>query len=99
MIIVIGGVTVRPETLDEALALSKQHVKRSRQEAGCVSHQVTLDAEEPNRLVFVERWQDMDALQQHFQVPASSDFVTAIADMATSGPEMHLYESSEIPRH
>ena len=35
----------RPDTLDALLAASLEHVHRSRTEPGCLSHEVTIDAE------------------------------------------------------
>lgn len=99
MIIVLGSVTVRADAIDEALELSKQHVLRSQLETGCISHEVNIDSDNPNRLVFVERWETMSALDQHFQVPESGEFIIAMADLATTAPQMNLYESSEIQRH
>ena len=62
-------IIVRAEQVDEALRLSRQHVERSRAEPGCIAHAVHRDAENPLRLVFVEKWVDMAALQLHFCVP------------------------------
>ncbi|NKB35499.1 MAG: antibiotic biosynthesis monooxygenase [Pseudomonadales bacterium] len=99
MIIVIGSVTVREEALEDALELSLEHVKRSRQEPGCISHAVHIDSEDSNRLVFVERWEDMEHLEQHFRVPDSSEFVQNMATLATVAPTMELYQSDAIQRH
>ncbi|MFK7862786.1 MAG: putative quinol monooxygenase [Pseudohongiellaceae bacterium] len=99
MIVVIGSVTIREESQAEALQHSKVHVSRSRLEPGCISHDVTIDADNPNRLVFVERWQTMEDLEQHFQVPESSEFVALIAKLATIAPSMQLYISEEVKRH
>ncbi|MDD9889876.1 MAG: putative quinol monooxygenase [Gammaproteobacteria bacterium] len=99
MIIVIGSVTVRADALAEALKLSQEHVERSRQEPGCISHGVNVDNEDPNRLVFIERWQDMEHLEQHFRVPESGEFVQQMAALATVAPTMDLYQSNVIQRH
>ncbi len=99
MIIVIGSVTVSADGLADALRLSQEHVDRSRLEPGCISHDIYQDAEDPRRLAFVERWETMAALEQHFQVPESGLFITTIADLATVAPAINLYESSEIVRH
>ena len=40
MILVIGSVVAQPTRIAEALALSREHVARSRLEPGCVSHAV-----------------------------------------------------------
>jgi quinol monooxygenase YgiN len=52
MIIITGSVTGTPETIDELLAASLEHVRRSRAEPGCISHAVHRDVENPLRLVF-----------------------------------------------
>ena len=56
MILVLGRVQVRDGMLDQAIAVSIEHVNRSRLEPGCVSHSVNQDAENSNLLVFVEQW-------------------------------------------
>ena len=63
MILVIGHALAKPDTLQAMLAISTEHVQRSRAEPGCISHEVTTDALLPLRLTFVERWSDMAALQ------------------------------------
>ena len=99
MIIVLGSVTVREDTLEQALTLSHSHVARSRSEAGCISHNVNIDGENANRLVFVEQWQDMASLEKHFQVPESGEFVQAMAKLAEVAPELKIYQADEITRH
>ena len=76
-VVVTGSIQARPERIDELLALSLEHVRRSRTEPGCLSHAVHRDVEDPLRLVFVEEWADRAALLAHFAVPASRAFVKA----------------------
>ncbi|GJM37709.1 MAG: hypothetical protein DHS20C19_10760 [Acidimicrobiales bacterium] len=93
MILVIGDVTLSPGSLDEALALSREHVARSRAEPGCISHDVHVHADDPNRIVFVERWADQAALDTHFGVDASRDFARALTSLAAQAPRMDVYET------
>ena len=93
MILVLGSVLIREGRYEEALALSREHVARSRGEPGCVAHAVHQDAENPLRLVFVEQWSDMAALGAHFKVPASGMFVKAIGALASAPPEMAIYDA------
>lgn len=94
MIIVTGSVVVRPEALDEAVAVSLAHVRRSRTEPGCLLHSVHHDVEDPNRLVFLEQWTDRTALDAHFVVPASLEFVTRLSALATEPPTMEIHETA-----
>jgi len=96
MVIVLASVMLKPGQVDEALALSQQHVARSRAEPGCLSHAVHRDSEGTQRIVFVERWADRAALMAHFQVPASRQFVKALSALASAPPQMTLYEASEF---
>lgn len=94
MIIVLGSIVTRPDTFEQALALSQAHVHRSRAEPGCIAHAVHRDTENPLRLVFVEEWADPAALQQHFRLPASREFVKVVTALAAEAPRMAVYEAS-----
>ena len=97
MIIVLGSVQVLEARFSDALAVSQEHVQRSRLEPGCIEHGVSIDPNEPNRLVFVERWADMTSLKAHFAVPASRAFVKAIASYANAPPSISIYQADEVP--
>jgi quinol monooxygenase YgiN len=97
MIIVLGSAIAQPGHFDEALALSEAHVARSRKEPGCMAHAVHVDTENPLRLVFVEQWADMAALQAHFKVPESRAFGKALASLSSQPPDIALYDASALP--
>jgi quinol monooxygenase YgiN len=92
VIIVTGTVRARPETLDQILALSLEHVRRSRTEPGCLLHSVHQDVEDPLLVGFLEHWEDRAALDGHFRVAASGDFVTAVTGLAAEPPAMAIHE-------
>ena len=97
MIIITGGAAIKPGHLAEALALGVEHSARSRAEPGCIAHNCHVDAEDPNRIVFVELWADMAAVQVHFAVPESGAFVRQLGAMAVGRPEMRIFEATELP--
>ena len=96
MVIVTGSVLAKTDSLNELLAISLEHVRRSRSEPGCVAHAVHQDAENPLHLVFVEEWSDRIALAAHFAEPASRAFVKAASKLAAEPPKMNIYEASTI---
>lgn len=96
MILITGSARVRPEHREAALALGIEHSSRSRREPGCVAHNCHVDAEDPDRIVFVEEWADMTAVQTHFAVPESGEFVRRIAAMALERPMIRIFEAQEI---
>ncbi|MFY9932733.1 MAG: putative quinol monooxygenase [Streptosporangiaceae bacterium] len=88
-----ASVQARPDSIYHVLALSIAHVRRSRQEPGCVAHAVHRDCEDALRLVFFEHWADADALRAHFRMPASGAFVQEVSVLAASPPEISIYEA------
>ena len=96
MIIITGGIAMKPGHRDKAIALGTKHSARSRAEPGCIAHNVHVDAEDADRLVFVELWESMDAVQAHFAVPESGKFVRDLAALADGEPRMRIYRASEI---
>ena len=69
---------------------------RSRLEAGCIFHAVSQDAEDPLRLVFVDRWADQTAIKAHFGVPESRAFGKALFKLAAQPPQMEVFEGQEV---
>lgn len=96
MIVVTGTISAKPESLEEVLAMSLEHVRRSRLEPGCLLHSVHRDVEDPNRLVFLEHWADRDALLTHFAVPASRAFGKAAEQLSSERSTMTVYDAEPI---
>lgn len=94
VLIVTGSVTARPDTIDKLVAISLEHVRRSRDEPGCLLHSVHRDVEDDLRLVFLEHWADADALRAHFAVPASNEFVQRATELAASSTRIQIFEAT-----
>jgi quinol monooxygenase YgiN len=96
MIIVTGSVKVREDALDDALAVSLEQVRRSREEPGCLLHSVHRNVEDPNTLVFLEHWADDASLSAHLAVPGSLAFATRLSELATERPVMNIFEATQL---
>ena len=97
MLIVTGSIRARPEDLHRVLELSLEHVRRSRQEDGCLLHSVHRDVEDEDRLVFVEHWADADALRvrtSRYRRRAPS--CARPRALAAEPPELSIYEAHTI---
>jgi len=97
MLIILGHVLARSDTIEQATQLAREHVQRSRREPGCLSYDVHVDLDNPLRLVFVERWADGAALQAHFRVPESVAFARDMARLGAAPPEMAVHEATVLP--
>ncbi len=69
MIHLIATITIRPGSLDAVVAAAKPCLEGTRAEAGCISYELFQSVEDPEKLVFVERWKDRTALTEHFHAP------------------------------
>lgn len=96
MIIVIGSITTTQDTEAEILRLSREHVVRSRAESGCISHNVHIDCENSNRVVFVEYWTDGAALKAHFAVPESQQFASTVGRLSATPAEIKVFNADEL---
>jgi quinol monooxygenase YgiN len=96
VLIVTGSIEARPETIERILELGLAHVRRSRQEPGCLLHSMHRDVEDQFRVVFVEQWEDAEALDAHFHLPAAGEFVREISSLARRPPEMLILEGNVI---
>ncbi|MFZ5669165.1 MAG: putative quinol monooxygenase [Pseudomonadota bacterium] len=85
MLVVTGEIIARPETREALIRIGIEHVRRSRGEPGCISHDMHIDAENPMRLFFFERWADRAALEAHFAVPESIAFMRQVRDLSAGG--------------
>ena len=97
MIIVVGSVDSRSESLADLVKLSLEHVHRSRGEDGCMEHTVQIDCENPLRLRFFERWRDAAALKAHFVLPSSRVFAQEVTKLCSKPPIMVTYDAEERP--
>jgi quinol monooxygenase YgiN len=93
MLIVIGSIEARPDTIDRILELGLAHVRRSRQEPGCLLHSIHRDVENSLRVVFIEQWEDAAALEAHFHVLESGKFVREAAGLALHPPEISIFDA------
>ena len=96
MIIITGSVRIAAGNLEEAITMGCEHSRRSREEPGCISHDCHVKADEPDRMMFFERWADAEAVARHFAVPESRAFVARIGELALSPPELRIYAAQEI---
>ena len=96
MILVAGHVIASEANRAEMLRIALEHVHRSRAEPGCIEHGVYVDAENPLKLHFFERWADEAAIRAHFAVPESRAFAKRLRALAADPGAMHVFEANRL---
>ena len=98
MIIITATVRIQAEYHEEALAFARRHVATSRLEEGCLSHRFFEDPEHDRTLVFLEEWQDQEAIDRHFGQPHSGRFVKAFRTWCEGDLALELHLVSRTKR-
>ncbi len=88
MIAVIAKVPVKPETKEEALEEIKLLMAKVAEEEGTLYYTVNIDQNNPDTLVFIERYTDMNALGAHGATPHFQEFMEKSMSFATGPPEI-----------
>ena len=96
MIIITGSALVPEEHREEAIRIGCEHSARSRTEPGCISHNCYVDAEDPSRLHFFERWESVEAVKAHFAVPESGAFIRRVGELSESLPDIAIFKAEAI---
>ncbi len=87
MIVVTGRVQVPPRHRDRFLEIAATMCRASRDDAGCLGYRFYEDAEQPGRFVFIEEWQDDEALQAHFRQPHTGAFMGELPGLLGEPPD------------
>lgn len=56
---------IDPTKIEIVLPLYQELVEATRKETGCISYELCHDLKNPGHFVFIEAWQDYDALDAH----------------------------------
>ena len=96
LIVVTGDIVATPGHFDALFAEARAHSARSRAEPGCLSHDCFQDPDNPDRIVFLERWADEAALKAHFRTPGIAQLLKAFAEHADERGTMQVYAANEV---
>ena len=89
MIQVIATVELRPDCLDEYLAVLHENVPKVKAEEGCLAYEPTVDIDSglpvqcdirQNTVTLVEAWVSLDALHAHLKTPHMATYREAAKD-------------------
>ncbi len=91
MIVVVGRVRTDGDRREELIRIGQTVATASRSEPGCISYRVYEDTEIENDFVFVEEWEDSEALQRHFAMQHVGEFMAAITATLIAPPDVKFH--------
>lgn len=92
MIYVIARSEIKPEFMDEYIAIAKENIPNVLAEEGCIFYVLNTDAasgipvqkSSPTATTFVECWESLEHLKKHLAAPHMAVFMQKVADMRVS---------------
>lgn len=75
----------------ELLAALEAVVKHTRAEPGCLGYAAHLHADDPRRVLFLERWADQAALDRHWASEHLAAFREFVAPRLAAVPELTFW--------
>lgn len=92
IVIVTGWIDAQLGCVEALQSAALAHVRRSRKQPGCLSHDVVRGIEDAMRFYFVERWETLEALQLHLATPETRAFGQAARRLG-HGPNLTIFEA------
>ena len=92
MVVVHARLSVKPEARERWLELADAVTGPSRAEDACRSYQLFEAVETPGVFVFVEEWESIDGLHDHFHTAHFTELSGALGEVLAGPPEGWVHE-------
>lgn len=75
MIYVVTTFTIRPGSLEPFVDIAYPAIEATRREPGCLMHDLHASVTDPDKVVFIDKWESQDALSTHLSAPHLARFI------------------------
>ncbi|GAG43898.1 unnamed protein product, partial [marine sediment metagenome] len=98
MLIVSGEIVVEAGAIESVRDALRVVETATRAEAGCITYAFSVDVSDPGMVRIFERWESLDALRAHLQMPHMAEFGAAVATIQPKSVNVQAYEiAQEVP--
>lgn len=92
MIVILANCIVINEKIDEFILYANTLVDESKKETGCISYELCQDLKNKNKFVFIEMWQDQEAIDKHNNSKHFLEIVPKLGQLQEGESEVNLYK-------
>ena len=96
MIYVVATLTVKPEKRAELIAAAKLSIAATRKEAGNISYDMHESVTDPTRMVFVEQWDNAEALVPHRTAEHMKAFGRVAVNCMAAPPKIEVITPAKV---
>ncbi len=96
LIYVVATLTVKPETRAELIAAAKVCIAATRKEAGNIAYDMHESVTDPAKLVFVEQWENAEALVPHRTADHMKAFGRVVVNCLSAPPRIEVITPAKV---
>jgi quinol monooxygenase YgiN len=96
MIYVVATLTVKPEARAELIAVAKDCIAATRKEPGNIAYDLHESVTDPARLVFVEQWENAEALEPHRKAEHMKTFGRVAVKCMAAPPKIEVITPQKV---
>jgi quinol monooxygenase YgiN len=96
VIYVVATLTVKPEKRVELIAGAQACVAETRKEAGNIAYDMHESVTEPTKMVFVEQWENHEALAPHEASEHVKAFIRIVAKCLAAPPRIEIITPAKV---
>jgi quinol monooxygenase YgiN len=96
MLIVVATVSVQPDKRAAFAAAAAGYAAITRKEAGCLAYDCHQSVTDPDKFVFLERWESQVHMEQHSKTPDMAVFMGAAITCVAAAPVIEAIEPASI---
>ena len=96
MIYVVATLTIKPETRAEFIAGAKACIAETVKEPGCISYDLTESVTNPSKFVFVEQWENAEALGPHGAIDHMRAWRRIVKECMRAPPKIEIITPANV---
>ena len=96
MIYVVATLTIKPEARAELIAGAKACIAETRKEAGNIAYDMHESVTDPTRMVFVEQWENAEALVPHRATEHMKAFGRIAVKCVSAPPKIEIITPEKV---
>jgi len=96
VIYVVATLTVKPETRAEFIAAATACIEETRKEPGNIAYDMHESVTDPTKMVFVERWENVEATVPHGKAEHMRTFGRVAVKCMTAPPKIEVITPAKV---
>ena len=96
MIYVIATLSVKPEARAELIEAAKACIEATRKEPGNIAYDLHESVTDPTRMVFVEQWENAEALVPHRTAEHMKTFGRVVVKCLSAPPKIEVITPEKV---